>query len=452
MFLDFSLINMQTLPLAFAGRVLNTVGEGFALAALSWLVLRVAKTRSATARFAVWFSTLLAVVLTPLLARQASAGTTGSSHFELASSWATYLFATWAVIAGMLLVRLAGSLWHVRQLRRACREMDAESGAALFETIEQHPCGRRVKLLLSDDVRIPTALGFLTPSIVLPSWTLAQLSAQELKVILLHELAHLRRHDDWTNLIQKVLKAVFFFHPAVWWIEGKLNLEREMACDDLVLDQTGSAKSYAASLISVAEKALSEKKRLQRTLVLAQSALGRVRQTSRRIAEILDPSKTKQTSSWRPAMAVASGLLVLVLVATPYAPEMISFKAAGAEMSAESSAPGVAAPATNIRAIEASARIPEPSQQPILAYRNHAGIGVTPQSTMIPARAPLRGPRKPKVVLASNGPEQRHEFVLVMRSTNFVPSGSAFWTLCVWRVDSSADGSRRIEETIVMNS
>ncbi|HEV2699008.1 MAG TPA: M56 family metallopeptidase, partial [Terriglobales bacterium] len=339
MFFDFSLINMQTLPQALAGRVLNTVGEGFVVAGLSWLVLRIGKTRSATARFAVWFSTLLAVVLMPLLARQASAGTTGGSHFELASSWATYLFAAWAVIAGMFLVRLAGSLWHVRQLRRACREMDAESGAALFETLEQHPCGRRVKLLISDDIRIPTALGFFQPSIVLPSWTLAQLSAQELKLILLHELAHLRRHDDWTNLIQKLLKAVFFFHPAVWWIEEKLNLEREMACDDLVLDQTGSAKSYAASIISVAEKALSEKKRVQRTLALAQSAIGRVRQTSRRIVEILDPSKTKQTSSWRPAMALASGLLVLVLVATPYAPEMISFKAAGAEFSANSSAP-----------------------------------------------------------------------------------------------------------------
>ncbi|HEV2697642.1 MAG TPA: hypothetical protein VGU90_06590, partial [Terriglobales bacterium] len=110
------------------------------------------------------------------------------------------------------------------------------------------------------------------------------------------------------------------------------------------------------------------------------------------------------------------------------------------------------APATNVRAIKASARIPERSQQPILAYRNHARIGVTPQPTMIPARAPLRGSRKPKVVLASSEISRRHEFVLVMRSTNFAPSGSVSWTLCVWRVDSSADGSRRIEETIVMNS
>ena len=62
-----------------------------------------------------------------------------------------------------------------------------------------------------------------------------ELSTLELNAILLHELAHLRRRDDWTNLIQKIVGALLFFHPAVWWIEKKLALEREMACDDLVL-------------------------------------------------------------------------------------------------------------------------------------------------------------------------------------------------------------------------
>ena len=83
-----------------------------------------------------------------------------------------------------------------------------------------------------------------------------ELSAVELNAILLHELAHLRRWDDWTNLIQKIVGAVLFFHPAVWWIEKKLALEREMACDDLVLAKTASPRAYAECLVSLAEKSL----------------------------------------------------------------------------------------------------------------------------------------------------------------------------------------------------
>src|SRR5690242_20588519 len=317
--------DFQSVTQAFAGRALNTIAEGVALAGFSWLMLRFVRTPSAVTRFAVWFSTLLAIVFMPVLLRTGSPGMWQRPQFEIASSWASYLFMGWAVVATGLLIRLAGSLLHVRRLRRACREMDANTAPELFETLRQSGIRRKVKIFVSDDVRVPTALGFFQPSILFPAWTLAQLSAEELKVILLHELAHLRRWDDWTNLIQKVLKAVFFFHPAVWWIEGRLSLEREMACDDLVLEQTGSASSYAASLVSVAEKAFSERTRAQRALALAQSAIGRVRQTSLRIAQILEPGRTGVKSGWRLALTLTSGLLAVVLFGMPYAPELISF-------------------------------------------------------------------------------------------------------------------------------
>ena len=58
---------------------------------------------------------------------------------------------------------------------------------------------------------------------------------------------------DWTNLLQKLVRAVFFFHPAVWWIENRLSLEREMACDDMVLAQTASASTTARAPRGAAE-------------------------------------------------------------------------------------------------------------------------------------------------------------------------------------------------------
>src|SRR5260370_42459401 len=99
-------------------------------------------------------------------------------------------------------------------------------------------------------------------------------------------MAHLRRWDDWSNLTQKIVKAIFFFHPAVWWIERCLALEREMACDDLVVAHTANPGAYAASLVSLAEKVWAQKVPGGRALHLAQAVLRRGRQTSRLLAQI----------------------------------------------------------------------------------------------------------------------------------------------------------------------
>jgi hypothetical protein len=138
---------------------------------------------------------------------------------------------------------------------------------------------------------------------------------------LLHELAHLRRWDDWTNLAQKVVKALFFFHPAVWWIEKKASLEREMACDDAVLAETTSARAYAECLAHLAEKTL-----IQRSVALAQAALGRVRQTSLRVARILDVNRPKRTvRAWKPAVSLVAGFAIVCVLGISRGPKLIAF-------------------------------------------------------------------------------------------------------------------------------
>ena len=325
-------LEIQSVAQIVAGRGLNTLLEGLILAGLSWGALRVVGARSSMTRFAVWFSTLLVIAGMPLM----SFSSTRSAHLHapgvtLSGAWATGLFVTWAVIASVLLVRLGFSLWHVYRLRRECYEIDGASHPVLTEMAQKFSTGhsahsRRVKFLVSGDVRVPTVLGFVRPAVVLPTWALRDLSAEELKGIVLHELAHLRRWDDWTNLAQKSLKALFFFHPAVWWIDSRLALEREIACDDLVLEQTANARTYAASLVSVAEKVVAEKMRMGRALALAQNALGRVREVSHRVAQILDTKRARSNSGWRPAMAIIGTLSIITLGGMPYVPELISFQ------------------------------------------------------------------------------------------------------------------------------
>src|SRR5260370_738296 len=231
------------------------------------------------------------------------------------------MFVAWGVGAGLFLLRLGVGLWRVRGLLRNCSNVDLASiDPAIAAILRDLGSRRRVKLCASNEVAVPTAIGFFRPAIVFPAWLLPQLSAGEVKVILLHELAHLHRLDDWTNLFQKIVKAVFFFHPAVWWVEDRLTLEREMACDDMVLAQT-SPRDYASSLISFAEKLHSA-----RGLTLAQALVSRMRHMSLRVTQILDAKRPSRTGLWQPVLGVTAGMLALVFTAAPYAPRFVAFQ------------------------------------------------------------------------------------------------------------------------------
>jgi hypothetical protein len=175
-------------------------------------------------------------------------------------------------------------------------------------------------------VNVPTVVGFVNPMILVPGWVMQELSADELNQIVLHELAHLRRWDDWTNLAQKVVRALFFFHPAVWWIEQKMSLEREMACDDAVIAHTESPRAYAECLAHLAEKTL-----IQRGVALAQAALGRIRQTSLRVAQILDGNRGSAEHAWRPAVTLVAGFAMVCAVGISRAPRLIAFGGAEGE-------------------------------------------------------------------------------------------------------------------------
>ena len=193
--------------------------------------------------------------------------------------------------------------------------------ARMRETLARSRTARRVALCISDRVHVPTAIGLVKPAVVIPRWAMQELSADELNQILLHELAHLRRWDDWTNLAQKIVKALFFFHPAVWWIEKKVSLEREMACDDAVLAETASPRAYAECLAHLAEKTL-----IQRSVALAQAALGRIRQTSQRVAQILDVNRPTATGrAWKPAVALVAGFAMVCVLGISRAPRLIAF-------------------------------------------------------------------------------------------------------------------------------
>jgi beta-lactamase regulating signal transducer with metallopeptidase domain len=307
--------------------ILNAIPAGFAIAFFAWVLLRVLRGQNSGTRFAVWFVALLGIVAFPVMSgfgRYSVLGVTGShASFIVPPSWAYFVFAIWAIGAGAGILRLVAGVWRLHALRRRCTVLNAESfPPEVRQTSDAIFAASRCSIAIatSEDIRVPAAIGLWKRTIVLPAWALQELPAADLIAILLHEFAHLQRGDDWTNLIQKIVRALFFFHPAVWWIDERLATEREMACDDVVLEKTGNPHGYATCLVSLLEKSLAH-----RGWSMAQAAVGRAREASLRVAQILSKSRPAATRVWTPAVGVIGVFSLVCLAALPHAPQLIAF-------------------------------------------------------------------------------------------------------------------------------
>jgi beta-lactamase regulating signal transducer with metallopeptidase domain len=324
-------MELHALARTAASGLLNSVLAGIGMAGVAWLVCKVVGRNSARTRFLVWVITFIAMAFLPLVGSIAATsyamGPTGAAGMlTLPGELAWYLVVGWMVGALAGVFHIGHGLYRLRRLRATCLAVPLEQlDPALGATLEEIQLRRSVTFCISEAVRVPAAIGYFRPMVVFPAWALSEIPAAELNAILLHELAHLRRYDDWTNLAQKLVKAVLFFHPAVWFIESRLTLEREMACDDAVLAASYNPRAYAESLVSLAEKSF-----LRRGVQLAQAAVSQVQQLKMRLAEILrrDRLVSGQGSRFRANATIAfMSLTALIGVyGISRAPQVVSFQ------------------------------------------------------------------------------------------------------------------------------
>ena len=294
-------------------RMAYSLVEGSLLTLVIALVLRLVPAKASQTRFVVWLSALFGIVAVTLFGLQGASGIHSYSASKLALltlpiSFALGVVAVWALLAAIGVLRIGLGLWQLGKVRRQCEPVNIEKlPAHARELIESFQNVRRVTVLQASDSHTPKAVGFFAPAIIIPGWLLNhhtvadEGSGDELKHVLLHELAHLRRRDDWTNLFQQMVKALFFFHPAIWWMERELSLSREQACDDAALEQTADARDYARSLALVAEKSF-----VRRQIALAQSVIGRAHQLTQRVTRILDPKRPVKNRTWQPAVPLVA--------------------------------------------------------------------------------------------------------------------------------------------------
>ena len=148
----------------------------------------------------------------------------------------------WVMFSFVLLARLAAGYCILRSLKTNAKPASPDWQLRFSRLCATHGIRRQPQLLLSSHVSGPMSLGFFRPAIVIPRRLLETLSHSELEQIVLHELAHLHRRDDWSNLAQKLIEAALPIQPAVYWLSYQTSLAREMACDDWVIAATGTPR------------------------------------------------------------------------------------------------------------------------------------------------------------------------------------------------------------------
>ena len=266
--------------------LIYALGQGFLVYTSLWFLLKLAPATSAGFRYhmslsaltillawfaATWWQQFHTLTLTheQLLASQ-TPGTTiialplrpvttvdylGNVRSYISSLTVIFPWLSGLYIFGLalMLVRLLAGM---QQLFSFKKSGTSHPGAVLNELLvtlkKQVGLDGPVQLLLSAKAHVPMVIGFLKPVILLPAAIIAQLSTEQLETILLHELAHIKRHDYLVNILQTIVETILFFNPFVWLISAITRREREHCCDDLVLVHTREPLFYATALAALA--------------------------------------------------------------------------------------------------------------------------------------------------------------------------------------------------------
>jgi beta-lactamase regulating signal transducer with metallopeptidase domain len=271
---------------------------------------------------AVPISTQVSAEIPPVPGRAMSGAP--ARHIEITSGpWAVALLLAWMLCSVVLLARLAMGWRQLRRLKQAARTLANDDSPALtrrFDILKaQLTVKRAVKLGVSNRIHTPLAAGLRHPMVLLPANLTDQLTEAELDAVIVHELAHLRRWDDWMNLLQQVVQAVLCLNPVVWFTGRQIALHREIACDDWVIAATGRSKAYASCLTRLMELA-----RPPRLSLPAPGAWMTRGQLSRRVVALLDKRRNVTTRGSLAWTGLSVGMIaLLVLISIQWGPAMV---------------------------------------------------------------------------------------------------------------------------------
>jgi len=264
---------MTAIAQALSAALLHFIWQGTLVALLLWMTLSMLRNRTANERYAASCAALALMAALPALTawmvyRQAGAvpisaaapaaipaAIQGPARMARDSAllawmamWRVWALPAWSVGVWVFALRLVLGCRHVAALRRFGHAAEGQIAEMVSLLAGRMKAGRHIRVLISAMAESPSVVGWLRPAILLPAAMLAGLEPEQLRAVLAHEIAHIRRHDYLVNLMQTMVEALLFYHPAVWWVSARMRYERELCCDDAAVAMCGDAISYARAL------------------------------------------------------------------------------------------------------------------------------------------------------------------------------------------------------------
>lgn len=243
--------------------LIQLLWQGVVLAGIFALALWVFRRASSRVRYGLGATALVALLALPFLSLHAyhagysvpdwSGGPIGGLASRAGAQLPT-VATLWTLGCAVSLFRLGGGVWLTR---RFAAESTPFPPTLLAEAQEMaRGMGvQRVRFGLCERLESPGTVGCLDPVVLLPNCAIDLLQPVELRAVLAHELAHVRRRDALANLIQALTESIFFFHPAVWWISSCVRMEREHCCDDMATLAIADGRALARALSRLESRA-----------------------------------------------------------------------------------------------------------------------------------------------------------------------------------------------------
>src|SRR5437879_2976754 len=285
-------------------------------------------------------------------------------RWRLTPDWTALVFPVWLSGVGAVLILLAVGIARIMWLDRVTRPVEDEAWLMLVDELSlELGLRRHVRLLQSQGPAMPMTWGIRRPAILLPAeandWTPARR-----RDVLLHELAHVKRHDFLIQLIARIACAVYWFHPVVWLAATRLREERERACDDHVLRAGATLSTYATHLLEIARDL-----RAARATALASVAMARPAQLATRLLDVLDTRRRRDTLSAKSALPAWIAAIVVVVPLAAAAPRGIEPTSASSSLD---TIPPLPSPwMTHVRATGSGT----PARRPAVAIDSLRGCG-----------------------------------------------------------------------------
>jgi beta-lactamase regulating signal transducer with metallopeptidase domain len=319
-----------------ASSFVSGIWQGLVLAAGVGICLRLVPRTTAAVRFAIGTAVFAVLAVLPLVhvygLRAVGSVAGHGAVVRVDVRWSFAIAALWLAVSLVRGVKLAMSAVRLRRIwKRAVPVMGSEAMLAAAGV-------RGVELCTSKDVDRPSVIGFFSPRILVPEELFAALPVAELEQVVLHEAGHLRRRDDWMNLLQKVSLVLVPLNPVLMWIERRLCLERELACDEDVLRLTKAPKAYATCLTNLAEHRLG-----RRAAALSLGAWEKRSELARRVHSILRGGEGMGRTQSRVVMGVVVMGLLGGAAELARCPQLVAFSRAVVPVAAAVQVPANAA-------------------------------------------------------------------------------------------------------------